>query len=157
MSNTPVLKAIPGLAGYFATDDGHILSTRQGVQRRRPALRPGPNRSNPVKTSRLTLQEVETMPERSEMEDGVLYVSRRFSLAIHLCACGCRAETVTPLEGEGEWSRLDGEHCWRLTDGPTMRPSIGNQNFPCRSHYWVTDGRSSGADCAAERRRRSEN
>lgn len=69
------------------------------------------------------------------LQDGVLYVSRRFQLAIHLCACGCKEQTVTPLD--------DGTSGWKLTEeenGVTLRPSIGNQNFKCGSHYWVTNG-----------------
>jgi hypothetical protein len=33
---------------------------------------------------------------------------------------------------------------WRMTfDGETISlyPSIGNWNFPCRSHYWIDRGR----------------
>ena len=33
---------------------------------------------------------------------------------------------------------------WRLTyDGRTvsLEPSIGNWSFPCRSHYWIDEGR----------------
>lgn len=89
-----------------------------------------------MKVDRLTTVEVEHMPDPSEMVDGILYVSRRFELAIHLCACGCGYQTVTPI---------DKVHpCWELRDdqtGPTLRPSIGNQHWPCGSHYWVTDGR----------------
>lgn len=82
---------------------------------------------------RLITEEVVTVPE--EMKDGVIYVSRKYGTAIHRCACGCGAQTVTPFEGPNGWT---------LTDGPngiTLRPSIGNQNFPCRSHYWITDGK----------------
>ena len=73
------------------------------------------------------------MPEVADMEPGVLYVSKAYQVAIHLCACGCGAETVTPLHGSG----------WTLTGDarPTLTPSIGNWQFPCRSHYYVTDGR----------------
>jgi hypothetical protein len=87
-----------------------------------------------VKVTSLVTREVESVPR--EMEDGVLYVSRRFELAIHLCACGCGGETVTPLD--------HGTAGWRLTDdaqGPTLRPSIGNQSWPCGSHYRITNGR----------------
>jgi hypothetical protein len=86
-----------------------------------------------MKSKHLEKREVEFIND--PLEDGVLYVSRRFQLAIHLCACGCREKTVTPLD--------DGTSGWRLTEEPngvTLHPSIGNQNFNCRSHYWITNG-----------------
>ena len=74
---------------------------------------------------------VEHIPE--QLDDGVLYVSIRFGTVVHKCACGCGQEVVTPL-GPAEW---------QITyDGRTisMEPSIGNWNFPCRSHYWIEGG-----------------
>ncbi len=72
---------------------------------------------------------VEFIPD--ELEEGVVYVSLTYCTAIHKCVCGCGHEVVTPL------SPTD----WKLTfDGKTisLNPSIGNWNFPCRSHYWIT-------------------
>jgi hypothetical protein len=71
---------------------------------------------------------VETMPDA--IEQGKLYISQKFGVAIHLCACGCGGEVVTPLRGP---------HSWTLSADGTLWPSIGNQ--PCRSHYWVTEFR----------------
>lgn len=86
-----------------------------------------------MKTARLRTVEVEHMPEVKE--EGVLYVSRRFELAIHLCACGCGDEAVTPLDAvQPRWELTEG------VNGATLRPSIGHQHWPCKSHYWVTDG-----------------
>lgn len=78
-------------------------------------------------------QDVEFMPEVQDMAEGVVYVSRPYALAIHLCVCGCRTEVVTPLSAE-EWTLTEREGLISLY------PSIGNQRFPCRSHYWITDG-----------------
>lgn len=75
---------------------------------------------------------VEFVPE--VLEPGVLYVSRRFSTASHLCCCGCGLEVVTPLNAAK----------WRLIerDGTvSLQPSIGNWGFPCQSHYWIERGR----------------
>lgn len=72
---------------------------------------------------------VEFIPDT--LEEGVLYISISFSTAIHKCVCGCGNEVVTPL------SPTD----WQLTfDGKTvsLSPSIGNWNFNCKSHYWIT-------------------
>lgn len=73
-----------------------------------------------------------------ELEQGVLYVSEKFQTAIHLCACGeCKIKTVTPFR--------DNDRGWKYTrdeqDRVTLWPSIGNQNFPCHSHYWIEENR----------------
>lgn len=65
-----------------------------------------------------------------QLEDDVLYLALEYGTVIHGCACGCGSQVVTPL------SPTD----WNLTfDGETvsLRPSIGNWNLPCRSHYWI--------------------
>lgn len=75
---------------------------------------------------------VEHIPD--QLDEGVLYVSIPFGTVVHLCACGCGEEVVTPL-GPAEW---------QVTyDGRTvsLAPSIGNWGFPCRSHYWIDNGR----------------
>jgi hypothetical protein len=68
------------------------------------------------------------------LEDGVIYISIEYCTAIHKCVCGCGNEVVTPL------SPTD----WQLTfDGKSvsLNPSIGNWNFKCRSHYWITNSK----------------
>ena len=87
------------------------------------------------KTETLVVERVKHMPERDKMLDGVLYVSQEFELAIHMCACGCREETVTPIHKPRGWSFIEEQN------GPTLHPSIGNQQLKCRSHYWVRDGK----------------
>jgi hypothetical protein len=75
-------------------------------------------------------QFVECIPE--QLEPGVLYISRRFSTATHLCCSGCGSEVVTPLNPAK----------WRLTERGgkvSVAPSIGNWSLPCQSHYWITD------------------
>lgn len=76
----------------------------------------------------LQIQRVEFMPNKKD--EGTLYISERYKLAIHLCACGCGYEVVTPTRN-GEWSITESE------TGVSLSPSIGNFNFPCKSHYWV--------------------
>ena|SRR5436190_220592 len=76
---------------------------------------------------------VEFMPER--LEPDVLYVSLRFSLVSHLCACGCGQEVVTPLSPK-DWQLIfNGETV-------SLYPSIGNWAFKCRSHYWIEQNRA---------------
>lgn len=66
------------------------------------------------------------------LEELTLYVSVSFATAIHLCACGCQLEVVTPLTPSD----------WRLIFNGTftLHPSIGNWSLPCRSHYLLIDG-----------------
>lgn len=69
-----------------------------------------------------------------KLEQGVLYVSEKYETAIHLCACGtCGIQTVTPFNIATGWSYERDS-----MDRVTLRPSIGNQQFPCKSHYWIT-------------------
>jgi len=74
-------------------------------------------------------QFVEFVPDR--LEAGVLYISRRYATAAHLCCCGCGSEVVTPLNPAK----------WRLAESNgrvSLSPSVGNWSQPCQSHYWIT-------------------
>lgn len=87
-----------------------------------------------MKIFELTPEFVYYMPPVKE--PGVLYISDEFGLAIHLCACGCGRQAVTPV-GEGEWTLTN-------TEGRiTLRPSIGNFNGenPYHAHYYITDNK----------------
>ncbi len=68
------------------------------------------------------------------LEQNTLYISRQYGTAIHLCACGCGAKTVTPL-GDNDWKLIEKDGLVSLT------PSIGNFQFPCKSHYYITDNK----------------
>lgn len=70
---------------------------------------------------------VDEIPDK--LEELTLYISFEFATAIHLCACGCQNESVTPLRPTD----------WRLIyDGKfTLSPSVGNWALPCRSHYLI--------------------
>lgn len=77
------------------------------------------------------LEKVRYMPK--QLAPGVLYVSYEFGTAAHLCACGCGAKVRTPL-GPAEWSIK--EH----SAGPSLWPSVGNWQRPCKSHYVISEG-----------------
>jgi len=77
------------------------------------------------------LERVKYVPK--ELEAGILYVATEFDVAVHLCACGCGTKVTTPL-GPAEWRVTDS------SSGPTVMPSIGNWQLPCRSHYLITSG-----------------
>ena len=79
---------------------------------------------------RLSHEFVEFVPET--LQPGVLYASLRYATVVHRCCCGCGMEVVTPLSPT-DWSlTFDGESI-------SLYPSIGNWNYPCQSHYWITN------------------
>ncbi|MDC7217612.1 MAG: DUF6527 family protein [Spirochaetales bacterium] len=80
---------------------------------------------------KISLREVHYLPK--VLEEGYLYVSEEFGIAGHLCACGCKSKVITPLEPT-EWSIKI------VDDKPSLDPSIGNWELPCKSHYWIIDG-----------------
>ncbi len=78
---------------------------------------------------------MEYIPE--QLEEGKLYISEEFCTAIHLCACGCKEKTVTPLNKDG-WSLNKNDN-----KEVTLRPSIGNFKWesPYHAHYYITNNR----------------
>lgn len=77
-------------------------------------------------------QFVERFPEK--LEPGELYLAMEFATAAHLCACGCGNKVITPFSPTDWQMSFDGETV-------SLKPSIGNWTFKCRSHYWVRSGR----------------
>lgn len=80
---------------------------------------------------------VEFIPET--IKSGILYISREYNSASHLCACGCGTLTVTPLNhGEGELKNMG----WDFTENNgtvTLSPSI--ENKPCGAHYHIQNNK----------------
>lgn len=75
---------------------------------------------------------VKYIPAHADMKEGELYISQEYATAAHLCCCGCRQEVVTPLN-PAKW-RIS------LRNGvATVRPSIGNWGYPCKSHYFISN------------------
>lgn len=74
---------------------------------------------------------VEYMP--TDLVEGKLYVSETFQIAIHLCACGCKGKTITPLT-KGEWTLIKNPD-----NTITLDPSIGNWlgKTPYHAHYFI--------------------
>jgi len=84
------------------------------------------------KLTRIKLLKVHYVPKT--LEPGVLYVSDEFGAALHLCACGCGTKVSTPV-GPTDWAVEE------TPAGPTLMPSVGNWQFPCKSHYFIREGR----------------
>jgi hypothetical protein len=80
---------------------------------------------------KIELRRVRYMP--TELTAGVLYVAEEFGAAAHLCPCGCGSKVRTPL-GPTEWTLEE------TKTGPTLRPSVGNWQQKCRSHYLIENG-----------------
>jgi len=85
-----------------------------------------------IRQTHMKAEFVEFIPER--LEPGKLYISRRYSTAVHLCCCGCGLEVVTPLN-PAKW------HLTESRGAVSLYPSIGNWSFPCKSHYWIAESR----------------
>jgi hypothetical protein len=71
---------------------------------------------------------VEFVPEI--LEDKVLYISVKYGTINHLCVCGCGLEVVTPISPADWQFSYNGEAI-------SLFPSIGNWDYPCKSHYWI--------------------
>lgn len=74
-----------------------------------------------------------------ELETDKIYISLECKVIIHLCACGCGEKVVLPIDPDGWEISYDGESV-------TLKPSIGNFQFPCRSHYWIRNNKVEWAD-----------
>jgi hypothetical protein len=66
----------------------------------------------------------------NELEEGILYISLEYCTASHLCACGCGSKVVTPLSKSYWTLHFDGT--------VSLTPSIGNYEYRCKSHYYIT-------------------
>lgn len=85
----------------------------------------------------LTPQFVESSPQK--LEPGQLYLAMELATAAHLCACGGGNKVIPPF------SPTD----WQMSfhrETVSLKPSIVNWSFKCRSHYWVQSGRIEWAD-----------
>ena len=70
-----------------------------------------------MKAQSMRPEYVEFIPPK--LEDGVIYISKKFRTASHRCCCGCGTKIVTPLR----------ETEYKLTERGglvSLHPSIGN-------------------------------
>lgn len=85
-----------------------------------------------MKVEQFEIKSVERIPH--SLEEGIIYICLECKVAVHLCACGRKEKTVTPL-GDGGWTLNYNEN------GLSLNPSIGNFNIPCKSHYFITNNK----------------
>jgi len=90
-------------------------------------------KDNTERLNEIELEYVHYMPKK--LEHGILYVSKEFGCAQHLCACGCNNKVHTPIDGAYKWDFTDNE------GKATLHPSIGSFQIPCKSHYIIKDGK----------------
>lgn len=83
-------------------------------------------------TSKFSCSFVSIVP--SQKDEGIIYVCLPCNVAVHLCACGCKEQVVTPIDPKGWTLVYDGECV-------SFNPSIGNWSFPCESHYYIRENR----------------
>lgn len=77
----------------------------------------------------------ESLPPFEKMEEGVIYISIEYGCSQHKCLCGCGEIATMSLKPawESGWDLIKhNEEIYSFT------PSIGNYNFPCKSHYIIT-------------------
>ena len=85
------------------------------------------------KTTILKPEFVYYMPEVKERD--ILYLSEEFSLAIHMCVCGCDIQTVMNL---ANWGKIPWKDGWNIIfngDLVSFAPSILNSR--CGAHYFI--------------------
>jgi ferredoxin len=99
-----------------------------------------------IRKVEITPAYVEYMPPWEKMKQGVLYISKRGCIACHLCLCGCGEKVAMPLDEviteTEKFATEMPEGGWALTEKHnrvSLTPSIGNFDFPCRSHYIITN------------------
>src|SRR5580700_6047571 len=76
----------------------------------------------------ITHEFVEFIPD--QRAERTLYVSIPYATAVHNCFCGCGTKVVTPINPTGWQLIFDG-------DTVSLYPSVGNHQYPCRSHYCI--------------------
>ena len=79
---------------------------------------------------------VDVIPK--EIEEGILYISKKYRTSSHLCACGCGERCVLPFDpGDDDWKLIEN------SDQVSLTPSIGNWNGekPYHAHYYITENK----------------
>src|SRR5260370_27743398 len=69
----------------------------------------------------ISLERVQYLPE--QLSPSVLYLPEKYSVAGHLCACGCGNKVIMPL-GPAEWSFSESN------GQPFLRPLSASGNWP---------------------------
>jgi len=69
------------------------------------------------------------LPSLKDMENNVVYISKKYLSTSHKCICGCGIQIHMGLM-PNEWKyQIDSNN------KISMQPSVGNYQIPCKSHY----------------------
>lgn len=78
----------------------------------------------------------DTLPEYKDMEENKIYISEKYNSCSHKCLCGCGMETYMMFNRDGSTKHWD---LVKENNGTiSIIGSVGNYNFPCKSHYIIT-------------------
>lgn len=74
--------------------------------------------------------------------EGILYISREYETAVHLCPCGCGAEIPIPITEDPR--EINGiRNPWYMSipykNVVTISPSLLNRE--CGAHYFITQNK----------------
>lgn len=90
-----------------------------------------------IRKVEIKIEWVQQMPDKKDMIQGVVYISEEYGVSIHKCLCGdCAELTVMPINHDHittGWDLIKNE------EKISFVPSIGNFQFPCKSHYIITN------------------
>ena len=95
-----------------------------------------------MELTKFEMQLAHRVPEK--LKSGLLYVCFDCNVVVHLCACGCGEKVVLPIAPDFWSVKYDGETV-------SLTPSIGNFQFPCKSHYWIRENKVIWVDGFAQR------
>ena len=87
------------------------------------------------KIYKISVEFVKEIPK--DKQEGILYISKEYGVAIHLCACGCGEQTVTPIGqiGTRNWTLIENGQL------VSLQPSILNSGMKCKSHYFLRENK----------------
>ena len=83
-----------------------------------------------IKKIPIEYKKLDFIPNDKDLKQNTIYISHRFQVAVHLCLCGCKNKSVTPLNRTG-W--VIAERVNKIT----FTPSILNNNCPKKYHYVI--------------------
>lgn len=84
----------------------------------------------------ITFEKVQYIPDISELNDNVIYISDEFKVSVHKCLCGCNELTVMPLNNNN-WNYIISND-----NKISFQPSVGNFQYDCKSHYIITKNKA---------------
>jgi len=76
----------------------------------------------------------ECVPDFDIMEEGKIYISELYKTSVHKCLCGCGEKVIMPIHPIHGWNLIK-----ESNDKVSFIPSVGNYQFPCKSHYIITN------------------